>query len=417
MPVLSADPTRPVGNNLGANPLLSAGIYIHIPFCKVKCPYCDFYSLADRDEAMNRLVNCLANEIRTAGDGRQDWRFDTLFIGGGTPSLLSPRHLEQILTALQAAIGLGDVEEFTLEANPGEAPEDKLRDFRGLGVNRLSMGFQSFDPALLKFLGRLHSPQACGDTFDAARRAGFENINADLMFNLPGQSLRRWQADLAALADMQPEHISAYSLTVETGTPLHDWVAAGQVTMPAEETDVSMFNWVRDYLPQEGYKSYEVSNYARDGRACRHNLHYWRIEPYLGLGPSAHAFDGRRRTWNIRSLDGYMAAVEAGRSPVAGDEQLSATQLHNERLAFGLRLAEGLSVTRDLGYDDPRDFVIRYQQQLERYEGELVLLGDRLVLSARGLMLADAIAADLMVPAASPVPEPGVGRTKVRAGN
>ena len=410
------DLPRQGDNNPVANPVPSAGIYIHIPFCKVKCPYCDFYSLADRDEAMDRLVNCLVNEIRSVRSSGLDLRFDTLFIGGGTPSLLSPAHLEQILTALQTAIGLDNVEEFTLEANPGEAPEDKLRDFRSLGVNRLSMGFQSFDTALLQFLGRLHGPQACIDTFEAARRAGFENINADLMFNIPGQSLSRWQADLKTLANLEPEHISAYSLTVETGTPLHDWVAAGEVTMPPEDTDVSMFSWVRDYLPRQGYKAYEVSNYARGDRTCRHNLHYWRIEPYLGLGPSAHGFDGSRRTWNIRSLDGYMEAVEAGRSSVAGGEQLSQRQLHNERLAFGLRLSEGLSVTEDLGYSEPRDFVTRFQAQLERYEGQLVLSGDRLALTARGLMLADAIAADLML-AAGPVPELGFERIRVRAGS
>ncbi|GAI46365.1 unnamed protein product, partial [marine sediment metagenome] len=228
----------------GSTPSLTsstAGIYIHVPFCRAKCLYCDFYSLADRDNAMDRLVGCIVEEIYGAADRARDWQFDTMYIGGGTPSLLTPRHLERIVTALQQALGLGHVMEFTLEANPGEAPEEKLRAFRDLGVNRLSLGFQSFDPGLLEFLGRLHDPRDCYRTFDAARRAGFNNINTDLLFNIPGQTLRRWQSDLAALVELGPEHISAYSLTVEKGTPLHGMVAAGEVSMPREDLDAAMY--------------------------------------------------------------------------------------------------------------------------------------------------------------------------------
>ncbi len=395
----------------------TAGIYIHIPFCKVKCHYCDFYSLADRDEAMDRFVDCLVEEITLAGDAARAFRFDTLYIGGGTPSLLAPRHLEALLTALQQIADLSHLQEFTLEANPGEAPEEKLRAFRGLGVNRLSMGFQSFDPDLLKFLGRLHGPEDCTTTFDVARRVGFDNISADLMFNIPGQSVARWQADLAALADLQPEHISAYSLTVEKGTGLHDLVVAGEVVMPAEQTDVSMFTWVRQFLPQKGYRAYEISNYARDGRTCQHNCHYWRIEPYLGFGPSAHAFDGRRRSWNVRSLDGYMEAVESGRSPVAADEFLSPSQLHNEKLAFGLRLAGGLSVTDGLGYGSVGEFASTFGPQLSRWGHRISLTGDRLALSDSGILVADAIAADMFLDASEVAPAPGLPRPTVPAGS
>ncbi|MEE9162991.1 MAG: radical SAM family heme chaperone HemW [Candidatus Neomarinimicrobiota bacterium] len=412
----------PTGANSGSDDgaavaLPAAGIYIHIPFCKIKCHYCDFYSLADRDEAMARFIGCLVEEIKLTGDAPRTFRFDTLYIGGGTPSLLAPRHLESLLSALQQIADLSHLQEFTLEANPGEAPEEKLRAFRGLGVNRLSMGFQSFDPDLLKFLGRLHGPEDCTATFDVARRVGFDNISADLMFNIPGQSLARWQADLAALADLQPEHISAYSLTVEKGTGLHKLVAAGEVVMPAEQTDVSMFTWARQFLPQRGYRAYEISNYARDGRTCRHNCHYWRIEPYLGFGPSAHAFDGWRRSWNVRSLDGYMEAVESGRSPVAADEIISPSQLHNEKLAFGLRLMEGLSVTDDLGYGSAGEFADVFGEQLGRWGDRITLTGDRLALDAGGVLLADAIAADMFVGPADAVPVPGLRGPKVPAGS
>ena len=365
---------------------------------------------------MDSLVQRIAAEISATG-GEIRGRVDTLYIGGGTPSLLEPRHLEMILAALQETVGLADLVEFTLEANPGEAPEDKLRTFRELGANRLSMGFQSFDHALLKFLGRLHDPQACINTFEAARRAGFENINADLIFNIPGQTLSRWQADLATLADLEPEHISAYSLTVEKGTGLHDLVSSGKVAMPAEETDLSMLSFAREFLPDRGYRAYEISNYSRDGRDCRHNLHYWRIEPYWGFGPSAHAFDGRRRSWNVRSLDGYMEAVAAGRSPVAGSEQLDDRQLHNERLAFGLRLAEGLSVTQGLGYESNSEFASRFEEPLVRWDSYLALSEDNLVLKEKGILLADAIAADLFLDAVDPAPGPGLRPAKARVGS
>ena len=385
------------------NAARTAGIYIHVPFCRAKCLYCDFYSLADRDNAMDRLAGCIVKEISGAADRARDWQFNTLYIGGGTPSLLAPRHLERIVIALQQALGLGQVTEFTLEANPGEAPEEKLRAFRDLGVNRLSMGFQSFDPGLLKFLGRLHDPRDCYRTFDAARRAGFDNINADLLFNIPGQTLRRWQSDLAALVELGLEHISAYSLTVEKGTALYAMVAAGEVAMPHEDLDAAMYARAREYLPGQGYNAYEISNFARDGKACRHNLHYWRIEPYLGFGPSAHSFDGARRSWNVRSLDEYLKCVAEGRSPVSGEEVLDPVQLHNEKLAFGLRLSGGVSVMADLGYDSVMDFARQFEVHLERWTDHLVLAGDRLSLTEQGIFLADTIAANLLLEGGSTV--------------
>lgn len=391
----------------------TGGVYIHIPFCKTKCMYCDFYSVANRESAMDRLVDCLLREIRSAGDAPPSWQVDTLFIGGGTPSLLTPLHLEQLIAALDQAFGLNELVEFTLEANPGEAPEDKLKAFRELGVNRLSMGFQSFDPDLLKFLGRLHDPAACFKTYAAARRAGFDNINADLMFNIPGQSLQRWQADLTALADLEPEHISAYSLTVEKGTELSRMVAAGEVAIPDEDRDYRMFALTREILSRRGYVPYEVSNYAREGRACRHNLHYWRIEPYLSFGPAAHSFDGLRRRWNVRNLDEYMDRIKTGRSPVAGDEELGPEDLYNEKLAFGLRLKEGLSVTESLGFSSPRVFARQHRQLLTKWEGWLVLQGDRLLVTESGVFLTDSVTADFFTEG-SPGKSPNTGSPRNR---
>ncbi len=401
----------------GDVPASTAGIYLHIPFCRAKCSYCDFYSEAEREESIDRFVHCLVEEIHCSSGRTSEWQFDTLFIGGGTPSLLSPGNLEEILAALEQSVGLSEVKEFTLEANPGEAPAAKLRAFRSLGVNRLSLGLQSFNPGLLNRLGRRHTPEDCLKTFSEARHAGFDNVSVDLLFNVPGQSLRRWQADLARLADMEPEHISAYSLTVEPGTALHTQVELGKIVMPTEEVDADMYTWTREFLPERGYEAYEISNYARPGRACRHNLHYWHIDPYLGFGPAVHRFDGIRRSWNVRSLDEYMQRIEGGRSAVAGEEVLSPGQVHNESLAFGLRLQEGVSVTRDLGYASVMDFTLRFQAQLERWEEHLAFSGDRLTLSGKGALLADAIAADFFLDAGESASLPGPRSPTVHAGN
>ncbi|MEE9464480.1 MAG: coproporphyrinogen III oxidase, partial [Candidatus Neomarinimicrobiota bacterium] len=228
------------------------------------------------------------------------------------------------------------------------------------------------------------------------RTAGFDNINVDLIFNVPGQSLVGWQADLRRAMALAPEHISAYSLTVEPGTGLAQAVATGEVTMPPEDMDHDMFAATRDLLGAGGYSAYEISNFAREGWACRHNLHYWRIEPYLGCGPAAHGFDGRQRYWNVRDLDKYMAAIEAGESPRDGSETLTDIQLANEKLLFGLRLTEGISVVEGLGFNSVEAFRRQFAGPLERWSAEVEISNGRLRTTAAGVFLADGIAADFM---------------------
>lgn len=285
--------------------------------------YCDFYSLPEREARIPRFVDALVGEIIRAVEKARGWTFNTIYIGGGTPSLLTPEQLGRLTETLRDTFNLESLEECTIEANPGEVTEEQLLGFRVMGVNRVSFGFQSFDERLLQFLGRIHTPEDNTAGFEAARRAGFDNISCDMLFNVPGQSLERWQTDLAALVELGPEHISTYSLTVERGTPLSDEVARGVVRMPEEETDLAMYEWARKYLAGEGYTTYEISNHAREGRECRHNLQTWRIGPYLGFGPAAHRFDGEIRSWNVRNLDEYLRRVEGGESPTAGEERLT----------------------------------------------------------------------------------------------
>ncbi len=390
------------GHSPGSSVPATGGVYIHVPFCRSKCFYCDFYSLAGREDVIERFIDCLEREIRRVATGSISWSVDTLFIGGGTPSLLPPAGVERLLRALDDTLGLGSVTEITLEANPGEAPRKRLRDYHRLGVNRLSLGIQSFDPAVLDFLGRVHRPEDSQRTFAAARQAGFDNISVDLIFNVPGQSLDQWQADLGRVLELEPEHVSAYSLTVEAGTGLAQAVDAGEVIMPAEETDYRMFTDARELLAAGGYSAYEVSNFARDGRACGHNLHYWRIEPYLGLGPAAHGFDGTYRYWNVRDLDEYLGLVTAGESPRSGSENLTFEQLANERLAFGLRLAEGVSVTDGLGFKSAGAFRRQFAAQLQRWSGKVELSGTQLRATPAGVLFLDSLATDFMLPADQP---------------
>ena len=375
----------------------TAGLYIHIPFCKVKCHYCDFYSVADQEHLVEQLVDAVAQEIAQSDADAFLYAIDTVFIGGGTPSLLAPEHIERMLLAVADKYDLSGVSEFTMEANPGEITGPQMVALRGLGINRLSMGFQSFDAGLLKFLGRLHSPEDSERAFAAARKAGFENINVDMIYNVPEQSMEVWQRDLQRLVDLAPEHISAYSLTVESGTELEQMVQTGGVTMPDVELDRSMLLWTRSFLESSGYSAYEVSNHARSGSQCRHNLHYWRIEPYLGFGPSAHQYNGRERSWNIRHLPGYIENLERGETVVAGSERLSQSQVYHEKLIFGLRLAEGVSITQALGFSGSVEFVAHYGPVLRRWEGRLEIDGERLRLTGAGVLLADAISTDLMV--------------------
>ena len=271
----------------------TSGIYIHIPFCAAKCIYCDFYSVADQDDRIDAFVDSLVMEINKSDVDVTNWKFDTIFIGGGTPSLLNAIQLEKIIDALSKKYDLSNIIEFTMEANPGEAPFDKLKDFRSLGVNRLSMGVQSFKSNLLSFLSRIHSADDAINTFKSARKAGFDNINCDLIYNIPNQSLNDWKDDLKQLIELNPEHISAYSLTVEQNTPLFGLVNSNSVKMPDDEIHLEFNSIAYELLKKNDFIQYEISNYSKLDKECFHNLHYWDNDTYLGFGPSAHSFDGQ----------------------------------------------------------------------------------------------------------------------------
>ena len=376
--------------------MIKAGLYIHIPFCAVKCMYCDFYSIADRDNEIPDFIGAIVKEIEMYEVDSEELIFDTIFIGGGTPSIIKPKYIEEILNSLNQKFNLSKVEEFTLEANPGEAPKDRLKDFLSLGFNRLSIGVQSLQPELLKFLTRIHSANQVFETFDHARSVGFKNINCDLIYSIPGQTWDMWEKDLRRIIDLEPNHISAYTLTVENGTQLSELVRKNKIKMPSDDKTGDWFLNTHSILKENGYPAYEISNFSRLGMECKHNLHYWRIEPYLAFGPSAHGFDGNKRWNNVKSLNSYIQKVNSGKQPISKSEILSKLESINEALGFGLRMVEGFDI-RLIPDNLSRSFEEKYLTAIIKFPGLISKKGFIISLTIDGMLLSDQIIPELIL--------------------
>lgn len=371
-------------------------LYVHIPFCERKCLYCDFYSVEDA-ELMEDFLGALTREISLRRTGTDQVTFETVFFGGGTPSLLAPRQLESILSRLHAAFRIAPNAEVTLETNPGTVTEEKLRAYRALGVNRLSVGIQSFHDAELRLLGRIHDRAEAFRCLDLARRVGFDNLGLDLIYSVPGQTLAQWEDNLATAACLAPQHVAAYSLIVEEHTPLAGQVQTGEVRANPTDLEARMYERTMEVLRGHGYDHYEVSNYALPGFHSRHNSACWSHENYLGFGPSAHSFwkadDGKRgrRWWNVSDLPGYLDRLCGGRLPVASEEHIDPREMIGERIFLGLR-SGGIHLKRlrlDFGYD------LEDRQGGEVHalldEGMARLDGGLLRLTSKGYVLCDEI--------------------------
>ena len=372
------------------------GLYVHIPFCETKCIYCDFYSV-ESERTYDAFVDALVKEIHLRADATGDAGvFTSIFFGGGTPSLLSPSQLERIVNALVTRFSLSADLEFTAECNPGTVDREKLSGYRSLGVNRLSFGVQSFHEDDLKFLSRIHSVADAGKAVDAAHGAGFGNVNIDLMFSLPGQTPARWMHNLERARELETTHISCYSLTVEKGTPLAVLVDKKLVDLPGEDSDAGLFDTTMETLESWGFRQYEVSNYAKPGFECRHNLTYWRHQDYLGFGPSAHGTWKKKRYWNVSSLQAYMDRLSRKEIPAAGGEDLTPEILRGEYIFLRLR-SEGI----DLGEFRNLfgiDFLCEHAGTLRGYErrGFVTMSDDRVRLTKRGFLVSDELCAGLM---------------------
>ena len=373
-----------------------AGIYIHMPFCRVKCMYCDFYSVTDKDEFMPIFFDSLIKEIQMCQLNTKNWEIDSIFIGGGTPSLMSSKQLENLIKELDDNFDLSHIKEFTIEANPGEAPEERLKSFKSLGVNRVSMGVQSLNEDLLKFLTRIHGKDEVLKTFKALRKVGFDNINCDLIFNIPNQTLQIWENDLKDILQLEPEHLSCYSLTVEKGTQLYNYVNSGKVKMPSNDKSSELYRYTQSLMSDYGYEQYEISNWSKPKLECKHNLHYWEIDPCLAFGPSAHGFDGKSRFSNISNLDMYINKIKLSKSPQIQTQELSNKNYSNELIGFGLRIKNGINLNR-ISDDLKSKFEKKFEKNKDKWGKFLTRENNRLRLTKEGYAFADAVAVDFLL--------------------
>ncbi|MBI4010792.1 MAG: radical SAM family heme chaperone HemW [Candidatus Rokubacteria bacterium] len=371
------------------------GLYVHCLFCLRRCPYCDFNVAIYREDRAGAFLAALAAELDRYAALPWAGRVPavSLFFGGGTPSLLPPAAIAELLAAARLRLGLVDDAEVTLEANPEGLGEARLAAFRAAGVTRLSLGVQSLDDALLRRLGREHSAAQARGAYAAARRAGFDDVSVDLLYGCPGQDLGAWLATLDEVLAWAPEHLSAYALTLEPGTALG---RRPPPDLPDEAVTIAQFERLCDRAAAAGLERYEISNFARPGHRSRHNLLYWRREEYLGLGPGGHAALGAARFGNERSQTRYRAALGAGRWPIAWSEHLSEAQVRGERIVLGLRLAEG--IPRAWLEAHFADTPGRLDHVLDRHVAAGVLTdgGGRVALTTRGVLLSDSVFAELI---------------------
>jgi oxygen-independent coproporphyrinogen-3 oxidase len=367
------------------------GLYLHIPFCLTRCSYCSFYSQTDVS-LIPDFIEALGKEMEMAGRGFPS-PFDTVYIGGGTPSVLSPRQIEKILAQIEKSFGLSRETEFTLEANPGDLNLPFLRSLKNLGINRLNLGVQSFDAQTLNFLGRRHTVEEAIHSVDAAREAGFDHMGLDLIYGVPGQSLGLWRDTLSRAVAFSPEHLSCYQLTLEDDTPLAESCRRGDFSPRGEDELFQFFLTTSETLENSGFIHYEVSNFARGPEyASRHNQKYWDHTPYLGLGPSAHSFSGSARWWNTRSLNDYLKALQSGTLPIEGKEILTREQLRMEAWFLALRTRKGVHIgefSARYGEDflSSNPLILRTMQE----QGHLLLEDGHLRPTRTGLALADSL--------------------------
>ncbi|MGH7260736.1 MAG: radical SAM family heme chaperone HemW [Nitrospiraceae bacterium] len=375
---------------------MSVGLYLHVPFCRTRCHFCAFTLQIHREDRVQRYLDSLAREMQLHAEQRSlaGRRLDTVYFGGGTPTTLSASQLLNMLRQIRDGFGVEDAAEISVEAHPDTVTEDSLRALAAAGVNRISFGAQSMNDDELLRIGRHTSGDRTQSAVAMARAAGFSNINLDLIYGVPGQTLDGWLATLDDVLTLEPAHLSCYALTVEEKTRLHVDVRRGDAVEPDASLQNDMEDAAAGRLAGAGFTRYEISNYCRPGHACRHNLLYWQGHDYLGLGPSAQSYLDGRRFGNVESLDTYGSTLDVGRLPIAELETLSADQRQRERIVFGLRLIEG--VDQALLRHEPPDRA--WQQTLDQLtrRGLLEERAGRLRLTEQGRRFADSVAAELI---------------------
>ncbi len=360
----------------------TAGLYVHVPFCKTKCPYCDFYSVTDTTLAESWL--CAIREEMSLYRNNFG-TFDTLYIGGGTPTVLNDTSLISLFEELHNQFSFAPDTEITVEANPDDITARKLKLLESLGVNRLSIGVQSFDDEELRFLKRRHTASGAVKALDLICSSGFSNVGIDLMYGLPGQTLESWVSTLQKALTFHPTHLSCYQLTIEKTTPFGKMLGDGSLQNCAEEEGRKFFLATSKFLEENGFVHYEISNFARENEfRSRHNLKYWRHNPYLGLGPGAHSFQNGVRWWNVRSIEEYCNNLQKGLRPVGGSETLTSEQMHLEKLFLGFRTRDGVALKDAFPESPPNGLLERI------IKTRLISVrGNRLIPTKKGFLMAD----------------------------
>ncbi len=372
-----------------------AGIYLHIPFCKTRCIYCDFYS-STRSELRSHYVTALCRELTMRKDYLKGEKVETIYFGGGTPSQLGKDDFTQIFDTIHELYGLEQSQEITLEANPDDLTPEYLGMLSTLPFNRISMGIQTFDDATLKLLNRRHNAQTAIEAVGRCREAGFRNISIDLIYGLPGETHERWENDLRQAIDLNVEHISAYHLIYEEDTPIYKMLKQHRIDEVDEDSSLQFFTLLMEHLQKAGYEHYEISNFCRPGKQSRHNTSYWKGIPYLGCGPSAHSFNGTTREWNVSSIDTYIKGIEENRRSFE-TEFLDPATRYNEFIITTMRTAWGTPIEKlkqEFGnemWDYCRKMAAPYlaNGKLEVHDGALRL-------TCEGIFISDSVMSDLL---------------------
>ena len=372
----------------------SAGIYIHIPFCEKKCGYCDFYSTTDKTFIPD-FEKAISDEIKAAVT--YPFAYDSVYFGGGTPSLLSEHSIRQIFDTVKSSLNPAIGSEFTIEVNPGAVDNKKIAAYKDMGFNRISLGIQSVDNKNLRFLTRIHTAERGLKALSLAREAGFTNMGVDMIYGLPGQTIQAWIKDLERVLAFNPEHLSCYMLTIEKGTPFHEAYKKCEFTPIADKTSADLYTATNHFLEERGYKQYEISNYARSEETIsRHNMKYWDFVPYLGFGPSAHSFTGNTRFWNKKSITAYLGAWKENRSFIEDSEAVTDETMLLESIFLGLRKNMGIHIP-SFESRTGVSFMSRYGTYVNwLVEKEMAVLSEtRFRLTLKGMVVLDSIASDM----------------------
>ncbi len=375
----------------------SFGLYIHIPFCERKCYYCDFTSFPRKGRDIVKYIEFLIKELSLYKDKLSDYKLETIFIGGGTPSVINEKYIKDILDYIYSNYNIGELKEITIEVNPGTITMDKALVYKSIGINRVSIGSQSLNDKMLRMLGRIHNYTDIKNSIDILRMAGFDNINVDLIFGLPEQDLDDVDDTLKRIIEFDVEHISYYSLILEEGTLMNEWNKKGLISLPNEDLERQMYHHIVDYLKENNYIHYEISNFSKPGFSCKHNLTYWKIKPYLGVGLNSHSNLFSKRFWNTSDFNEYYEKLCINQLPVEGEEEIDREMEIAEYSIMGLRLTEG--ILKEEFYNRFNESLYNiYEDIIHKHINNGLLLDDgkSVRLTDKGLDLANLVEVDFM---------------------